>query len=101
MANICDNTFFASSENQESLNVLAAFLEENLSVDFIDQSEDYLDLQFSSRWVFPCEVFEELLKEHKELSEDTTLYMRCLSTEYGCDYVSYRTYRDGAWDIRF
>ena len=45
---------------------------------------------------FSESAMEEMINS---LDEDDTLYIRVLSYEFGCEYVSFRVYRDGEWSI--
>ena len=62
MANICDNTFYAYSEDQNNLKVIEDFFEDWGSVD-VEMNELY-----------------------EKLPNKDDIDMRCLSVEYGCLY---------------
>ena len=53
MADYATNLFFASTENERDLDKVEAFLDDNFADCFIERSEDMLDAQFSSLWVYP------------------------------------------------
>lgn len=82
MANICENTFYASA-SEETIKQIAKFLEEHFSYSDIDNEGDELFAYFDSKWTFPEEKMEELFNS---ITDKEELYMRCLSVEYGCMY---------------
>lgn len=83
MANICENTFYASGHPDNMKTIEKFFDEWNDTVDFGYLAEDSTEIYFDSKWVFPEEEMIELynLLPHKE-----DIHMRCLSVEYGCLY---------------
>lgn len=84
MANICTNIFYAYSENPKNIVKIQNFFDkEGIEYDF---SSDSLDATFDSRWTFPEDSMNELFKS---LPDKSDIYMRCLSYEFGCDYVAY------------
>lgn len=97
MANICDNKFTIACNNEEVLKQIIKKLEDLFS-DILDgeityEQEDFIEGYFESRWCFPDEIFDDFFNEF----EDDTIYMRCLSEEYGCQYVAMNVYMDGGW----
>ena len=97
MSNICDNKFLIYSDNEETVEKLEKKLN-NLFEDMLEGSIDYSDMNllegyFSSKWTFPHEIFKDFFEEF----EDESIYMRCLSEEYGCSYVAMNIYRDNCW----
>ncbi len=48
-----------------------------------------MEFDFGSKWAFPYKEMERLTNE---LKEDRTLFIRCLSYEFGCDYVDLLRY---------
>lgn len=92
MSNICNNTFYAHSENKENISVIVNFFEEWPYADIEDRG-DSVDVYFDSKWVFPEEEMDNL---YKSIPNKDSIYMRCLSVEYGLDYVAYwKCYEDG------
>lgn len=92
MANICDNTFYAYSENRENISTIVNFFKEWYGADIEDGGES-VDVHFDSRWVFPEEDMDSL---YKSIPDKDSIYMRCLSVEYGMDYVAYwKCFEDG------
>ncbi len=83
MANICDNTFYASSDDRQNLDAVIKFFEDEEIYADIQDEGDYLDIYFDSRWTFPEELMQEL---YEAIPNKSDIYMRCLSVEYGCMY---------------
>ncbi len=100
MANICTNIFYCSTESRENLKKVEEFLDTN----FYDwdcwsmEEDDFIEGLFDSNWVFPEELFEELIKD---IGDDDSLYIRVLSYEFGLEYAGFRIYRNNDWDITF
>ena len=97
MANICDNKFFISCDNEDILDKISDKLDKlfqtNLDGEISWQGETSIEGYFDSRWAFPDHLFENFFDEF----DDETIYMRCLSEEYGCGLVSMNIYEDKAW----
>ena len=62
MADYATNLFFASTENERDLDKVEAFLDDNFADCFIERSEDMLDAQFSSLWVYPEKEIDKLVE---------------------------------------
>lgn len=97
MANICENKFHIYCESEsvlekiiEKLNTL---FEDTLDGDISYTSESVIEGYFDSRWAFPEDVFNDFF----EGFNDDSIYMRCLSEEYGCGLVSMNIYIEGQW----
>lgn len=101
MANICDNKFLLSNVgNDEDFERIKHRLIEVIGWDDEDfdgeityEDEDIVEGYFESRWCFPDEEFLKIIPE------DTEVYFRCLSEEYGCGYVAMNVYSNGTWHI--
>lgn len=97
MANICNNDFYLYCENTEVLHkIIDKFdnLFENVLYGELYNSDDvFIDGYFESRWSFPIHIFEDFFDEF----ENEDIYMRCLSTEYCCEYVAMNIYKNGVW----
>lgn len=92
MANICSNELYVYSEDQDNLNVIKEFFNDwDANIEDDDCS---LDIYFDSKWTFPE---EEMTKLYNHLPNKSDIYMRCLSVEYGCDYISYWKCNDEGW----
>ena len=97
MANICGNKFLISCEDEKIIERISNKLEElfkdMLYGEITYEDEQIIEGWFESRWNFPDEIFDDFFKEFA----DDTIYMRCLSEEYGCELVSMNVYSDGSW----
>lgn len=93
MANICNNKFYFSCENdfQKYLDDFKIILE--CDVEIIEDCYDSgcCEGWFESRWTFPMDRIKGLFDPKDDC------YFRCLSEEYGCGYVAMNIYEDGKW----
>lgn len=95
MANICTNTFYIGCKS-EKINEAIINKLENLFTTKLDGEVTYIDPlfiegYFNSKWDFPMYIFKDFFNEFEDV------YMRCLSEEYGINYVAMNIYRDGNW----
>ena len=97
MANICDNKFLISCEDENVVeqisNKLEKLFEEYLDGEITYEDDGIIEGWFESRWSFPDDIFDDFFEEFK----DDTIYMRCLSEEYGCELISMNVYSEGSW----
>ena len=96
MANVCYNEFLISCEDSEIINKIENKLTElfaSIDIDIWYCEDGYIEGSFESRWNFPMNLFSDFFNEFK----DDTIYMRCLSTEWSCNYVAMNVYTDGKW----
>ena len=97
MANICNNKLLISCENEKVMeqisNKLEKLFEDELEGEITYEDGMIIEGWFDSRWNFPDEIFDNFFTEFA----DDTIYMRCLSEEYGCGLVSMYVYSDGSW----
>ena len=97
MANICNNKFLISCENEEVLihinDKLEKLFEDELEGEIVYEDGNIIEGWFDSCWSFPDDIFDDFFTEFA----DDTIYMRCLSEEYGCELVSMNVYSDGSW----
>lgn len=95
MSNLCDNIFYAYTEDSKNIEAIKNFFKDWDGVaDYIDTSSDSVDVKFDSRWCFPEDTMNEL---YKLIPNKEDIYMRCLSVEYGCDYVAYHKCDKNGW----
>lgn len=97
MANICDNKFYISCDNEQVMEKIIEKLDK-LFQQTLDGEITYVDKlfiegYFDSKWSFPEHLFEDFFDEFA----DDTIYMRCLSEEYGMNLVSMNIYSDCSW----
>lgn len=97
MANICENKFHIYSDNESTIEKIVekldALFEDTLDGEISYADENIIEGYFDSRWAFPEDIFNDFFKEF----DDDSLYMRCLSEEYGCGLVSMNVYVDSQW----
>lgn len=88
MANICSNEFYAYSNDYNNIKHITKFFErwDCYGDAKIANYEVSIDVDFNSKWVFPE---EEMKKLFESIPNKDDIFMRCLSVEYGCDYVAY------------
>ena len=97
MANYATNLFFASTEKEQNLDKIEAFLDENFADCFIERTDDILKAEFSSRWVYPEELIDKLVES---LEAKDKIYIRVLTHELENEYVTFRTFSQGTWNIK-
>lgn len=97
MANICDNKFLISCDDENVVeqisNKLEKLFEEDLDGEITYEDDGIIEGYFESRWRFPDDIFDNFFEEFK----DDSIYMRCLSEEYGMGLVSMNVYSEGSW----
>ena len=98
IADYATNLFFASTENERDLDKVETFLDDNFADSFIERSEDMLDAQFSSLWVYPEKEIDKLVASLEAKDE---IYIRILTYALKDEYVSFRTFSQGTWNIKF
>lgn len=86
MANPCTNIFYACSDNKENIEAILNFFNDNFSYYDCDLGDNSMDIMFESKWEFPELLMDNLFDS---LPDQSDIYMRCLSVEYGTDYVTY------------
>lgn len=95
MANICDNTLYAYSEDKNNIEYISNYFKTNYPNESnIEEGEDMLDIYFESNWVFPKEDMNNMIKD---LPNKDDIYIRCLSVEYGCLYHELWVYEGEEW----
>lgn len=86
MANICENQLYVFTEDESNVEYITKFIYDNFRGDMYDKDPDggYY-YEFDSKWIFPEEAMKEL---YDNMPNKDSLYMRCLSVEYGNYYHS-------------
>lgn len=97
MANFATNLFFASTENENDLDRIEAFLDDNFGDCYIERIDDTLKAEFSSRWEYPEKEINKLVDSLEAKGE---IYMRILTYEFEEEYVSFRKFSQGKWIIK-
>lgn len=80
MANICDNTFYVTSQDKNNIDYIEKFLQEEFDYIDIYKDSDFLEAYFESRWVFPENIMKDMFEG---IPNKNDIFMRCLSVEYG------------------
>jgi len=93
MANLCSNDFYAYSEDENNIKTIDNFLKSELYAD-TEVDKTTIDAWFDSKWTFPEELMNQL---YEEIPNKEDVYMRCLSVEYGCDYIGYHKCEENGW----
>ena len=96
MANYATNIFHASTENKQDLDKIEAFLDDNFN-GFVNRYSDIVAAEFSSRWEYPEKEIDELVAS---LEAKDKIYIRILTYELEDEYVSFRIFSQGKWDIK-
>ena len=93
MANICNNEFYAISDNQENIKTIEDFFSKMPYAD-VDTFDNNMSVYFESKWTFPEELMQEL---YNKIPDKEDIYMRCLSVEYGCLYHALWVCDNNGW----
>lgn len=95
MANYATNIFYARTENQTDLDKIEAFLDDTFN-GFVNRQSDSVDAEFTSRWVYP----EEINTLVDSLEAKNKAYIKILTYEFEDEYVSFRVFSQGQWNIK-
>ncbi|MBS6240341.1 MULTISPECIES: hypothetical protein [Bacteroidales] len=96
MANYATNIFHARTENQTDLDKIEAFLDDKFN-GFVNRQGNSVDAEFSSRWVYPEEEINKLVES---LDAKDGAYIKILTYELDDEYVSFRIFSQGKWNIK-
>ncbi len=96
MANYATNIFHASTENEQDLDKIEAFLDENFN-GYVERNDDTINAEFDSRWEYPEKEIDELVAN---LEVKDKIYIRILTYELEDEYVSFRIFSQGKWNIK-
>lgn len=96
MANIATNIFHATTANKQDLDKIEAFLDDNFD-GYINRYADVIDAEFSSRWEYPEKEINKLVDSLEAKNE---IYMCILTHELEDEYVSFRKFSQGKWEIK-
>lgn len=90
-------TFFTQvRKTKQDLDKIEAFLDDNFN-GFVNRYGDTVDAEFSSRWEYPEKEIDELVAS---LEAKDKIYIRILTYELEDEYVSFRIFSQGKWDIK-
>lgn len=95
MANIAYNKFYMLWDPKYDITPVKEQIEklfdEHLEGGIDFENPEFMEGWFDSRWSFPFECWDKILK-------DKPIYFRCLTEEYGCGLVSMNIHdEDGDW----
>lgn len=97
MANICDNKFYITCDDSQVMDKITEKLDklfqDKLDGEITYTDELFIEGYFDSKWSFPEYLFKDFFDEFT----DDTIYMRCLSEEYGMGLVSMNIYSESHW----
>lgn len=94
MANICSNELHVYIEDKDNKECIIKFMDDNFNYVVLEASEDYLEISFDSRWIFPEKEMNEL---YEKLPNKDDIEMTCLSIEWGCYYCTFHTCDEDGW----
>lgn len=97
MANYATNLFFARTENEKDLDKVENFLENTFCDCYLNRAEDSIEGEFSSKWDYPSKEINEMISLLKDKDK---IYIRVLTHELCNEYVSFRTFLQGEWNIK-
>lgn len=97
MANYATNNFFAQTENEKDLITIEQFIEENFCDSNIARHGQCVKSEFYSKWECPQKEMDELIAL---LEAPKRIYIRIHSYELANEYVSFRTFSNGVWNIK-
>lgn len=96
MANYATNIFHVRTENRTDLDKIEAFLDDTFN-GFVNRQGDSVDAEFTSRWVYPEEEINKLVES---LEAKEKAYIKILTYEFEDEYVSFRIFSQGKWNIK-
>ncbi|HIY88821.1 MAG TPA: hypothetical protein H9824_08980 [Candidatus Bacteroides pullicola] len=97
MANYATNLFYAETQNGNDLKKVEDYLEKNFCDCYVNRLENAIDCEFSSKWIYPEEMIDNMLSLLKDKND---IYIRVLTHELCNEYVSFRVYQNGKWDVK-
>lgn len=96
MANICENTIKVFTEDESNKNYVIKFMKDTFHEDLEEVASDFLEGYFSSKWVFPEELMEDL---YNKLPNKEDIDITVLSVEWGCFYCEFHTCDHDGWRV--
>lgn len=97
MEEYATNIFCASTNNERDLKKIEAFLSENFDYCFLCDDAGILEAEFPSCMEYPKELIDELIES---LEDKDTVYIRVLTYLLEKEYVSFRIFAQGKWNIK-
>ena len=97
MANYATNNFFAQTENEKDLRTVDHFINENFNSEYTVRQGKCVESEFYSKWECPQKELDELIAL---LEAPKQINIRIHSYELSNEYVSFRTFSNGMWNIK-
>ena len=97
MADYAANLFYASTNNRKDLEKIEQFLEEDMRDSMYVGDDCIIEGEFLSRYNFPEKEVNDLIAS---LDAPDELYLRVLTYDLPNEYVSFRIYSNGKWNIK-
>lgn len=94
MANLCSNELYVYSETPENIEVIEEFFSKWPDAEASRDNSEEFEAWFSSRWCFPEKEMQAL---YESIPNKEDIYIRCLSVEYGNDYIAYHKCEREGW----
>ncbi len=98
MANYATNLFYAETKNLNDLQMVEDCLEENFCDCYVNRLENAIECEFSSKWDYPEKVIDGMISL---LEGKYDIYIRVLTHELCNEYVSFRVFKNGEWNVRY
>lgn len=96
MADYATNLFLASTTNEKDLEKLEYFFGEEYDGAYTGY-DTIIEGEFLSRYEFPEKEVNNLIAS---LEKPDELYLRVLAYDFSNEYVSFRIFSNGKWDIK-
>ena len=97
MADYTTNLFYASTSNKKDLERIEQFLEEDMRDSMYVGEDCIIEGEFLSRYDYPEKEVNELIAS---LEAPNELYLRVLTHDLSNEYVSFRIFSGGKWNIK-
>lgn len=97
MADYAANLFYASTNNRKDLEKIEQFPEEDMRDSMYVGNDCIIEGEFLSRYSFPEKEVNDLIAS---LDAPDELYLRVLTYDLPNEYVSFRIYSNGKWNIK-
>lgn len=97
MANYATNILFVRTDNQNDLNRIGEFLDENFCDSMYERGNEHIGGEFYSKWEYPEKEINELVAS---LEDKDKTYIRILTYELSSEYVSFRIFSEGKWIVK-
>lgn len=97
MADYATNLFYASTNNNKDLERIEQFLEEDIRDSMYIGDDCIIEGEFLSRYDYPEKEVNKLIAS---LEAPNELYLRVLTHDLSNEYVSFRIFSGGNWNIK-